>query len=372
MPVELEVIGFNDASRQFYPLGVWILGGTDYDQLCRTAFKDVKEHGCNSIWWAAYQPRDSSRILSLARKENLRVVMGGNIADDIRNTKLPTRSTAGELLTEDDVFAAIKKAVDRYRGVEELLGYNTYSEPDYLMASNLGLINRISGQLDPVHPSIITLNQAATLEHFVKESDLPLMVHDNYEEIDTLAVQTKQAAFVAKKFKIPFWMMLSSTTNGNKESDEEVLKLRTRTYIAMAAGAKGIFYWWYQSMTSPAWYGFVDTEFKPSRKWDSMKKLSSEIMTLSPVLLNSEIQDDAVSLKGQGMVTTLRDRSQNMYAAVVNTSISQSLNGELSLPAGFTDAENVLDKMTVPVINSKCKIMLPPGCGEFLKLRRTN
>jgi hypothetical protein len=103
---------------------------------------------------------------------------------------------------------------------------------------------------------------------------------------------------------------------------------RTMTYLAIAAGVKGIWY-----------YTFFDSgNYLPSGApalWTELKALVPEVKTLAPVLLNGVMTRALVDVSGDRFASYWTYQGR-LYVIVINTSTTSAKSFSLPMPAGMS------------------------------------
>ncbi len=141
-------------------------------------------------------------------------------------------------------------------------------------------------------------------------------------------------------------------------------ELRCATYLSLAGGAKGIFYFIYQYMPDYLW-GLVEADGTPRPQWQDACQLAGELEKLSPVLLSlSPAEEGPAAPEGTrlGWFTAPGGKPAMILA---NRDPGSALEAEIAVPGGFR-WRDALTGDTFSTRKGLVTVPLPPGHGRVL------
>ena len=298
----------------FFPIGLWFegapkLNGGPADPAGAKAyydrcFADMARHGFNCVAvpnspMALWEP-----MLKSAGEHGIRVVLEiGSLA------ALVSRP---EPATEAEVYAAAKPIVDLLSKYPALLRYQVRDEPSGEMIPNWVLVQRIMAALDPKRPTFSCFCGVDALAALTKAAPLSEAVFDIYPHSPATPPQTLGGflptldAFKRASGANPMWAVLGDFACGTSWRYPSPEELRAVTYLSLASGAKGAFYFIYQLM--PGYLdGLVKPDGTPTPMWEPTAALARELGTLAPVLMGLKADATPVEFAGEARVGRFRD-----------------------------------------------------------------
>ncbi len=149
----------------------------------------------------------------------------------------------------------------------------------------------------------------------------------------------------------------------------EPVELRHEVMAALAHGAKGIFYFLYQS---ESWvHGLRDADYRPTPLLEEAARVNAKVQQMGPTLLAIERADafrPAVSA-GEGFAYT--DAGGGRYVFVLNTDVFESVRVRVELAASWGDvagATDVYDGEAFEVAGGVLEVEVAPGDARLLRL----
>jgi hypothetical protein len=204
-------------------------------------------------------------------------------------------------------------AIRLYKDHPSIMSWKIIDEPD--ITSNTGTADevpeayRLLKAADPVHPIELTMAHDATLEYWSHFCDIV--------QIDRYPVPARpltdvydfsRNAMAAKKPWQNLTFVVQSGWVADLSNQPTVPQARSMVYLALIAGAKGIF--WY-SMREPSW-DLTTTPF-----WPKMKAINEEIQTLSQPIMLGEIVENIKS-DNMKVYFTARRHEGKLYIFLTN------------------------------------------------------
>jgi len=146
-------------------------------------------------------------------------------------------------------------------------------------------------------------------------------------------------------------------------------EMRLEVFSGLAHGAKGIFYFLYQS---ESWvHGLRDANYKKTPLLDEAMQINEKLRAMSETLLG--LERDQVNKVGvnQGEAFSFSSANNEHYIFVVNTDVESETLLEITLPTSWQNSktlEDVYNHEVFTITANIAKIRLEPGDGRLLKL----
>jgi hypothetical protein len=329
----------------FFPIGLWFEGAPSinggpadpagakayYDR----CFADISRHGFNCIAvpnspMALWEP-----MLKSAEEHGLKVVLEIGALAALVSRPDPA--------TEADVYAAAKPIVDMLSKYPALLRYQTRDEPGPEMIPNWVVLQRIMAALDPKRPTFSCFCGTEALAALTKTVPLSEAVFDIYPHRPGTPPQTLGSflptldAFTKASGANPMWAVLGDFAVGASWRYPSPEELRAVTYLSLAAGAKGAFYFIYQFM--PGYLdGLVKPDGAPTPMWEPTAALARELGTLAPVLMALKPDATAVEVQGEARVGHFRDANGKSVLIVASTKPAAAQTVTVKIEGKWKDA----------------------------------
>jgi hypothetical protein len=146
-------------------------------------------------------------------------------------------------------------------------------------------------------------------------------------------------------------------------------ELRLEVFLALEHGAKGIFYFLYQSED---WvHGLRDARYRPTPLLEEAEQINAKVAAMGPVLLSLQRVDDLSPVSTAGEAAAFTDPSGKRYVFVVNTDVFEEMPISVTLPDGWmgaTEAEDVYTIERVVVQDGVFEISVASGDGRLFVL----
>jgi hypothetical protein len=150
----------------------------------------------------------------------------------------------------------------------------------------------------------------------------------------------------------------------------EPVELRLEVFAALAHGAKGIFYFLYQS---EGWvHGLRDADYRPTALLDEARRINAKVQAMGAVLLAIERDDAHRPRASDGEAFAYTDPDGGRYVFALNTDVFEERPIEITLDAAWAGARgaiDVYDGEELAVANGVLTVTVQPGDGRLLRLR---
>lgn len=365
----------------FFPIGAWFEGysagnGAPRDlegatKYYEASFADLAAHGIDTVAIAnGVQPELWGMMLNEAQKYNIKVILEVSpLADMVASPKD---------LDERDVYKAAKEITDKLRGYPALLRYQIRDEPQTWQIPNWLIVKRVLEDLDPSHPAFSCFNDVSVMDKMYAQTTINDITRDYYplcfDQPDSKTLREYAAAMdnsVNHSKGRPFWMVLQTFGSDDKvkyplryPTGEEV---RLMTYLALTRGAKGIFFFIYQS--EQGWKGLSDMQHRPTPIFAEVQKLSAELKKLSPTMLSLSPTKSFAKGDDETEVRTFKDNSGSRYVILANYDTKSARTVALTIDRStpVSSLTNVLTGERISVFNGSASVELKPGDGVVFK-----
>jgi len=149
----------------------------------------------------------------------------------------------------------------------------------------------------------------------------------------------------------------------------EPVELRHEVMAALAHGAKGIFYFLYQS---ESWvHGLRDANYQPTPLLEEATRVNAKVQKMGPTLLmitrNDAFRPEVSSGEGFGYT----DAEGGRYVFVLNTDVLNAVDVTVTLPAAWSDAATVADVASdesFTIRSGSLTVNVAPGDARLLEL----
>lgn len=163
----------------------------------------------------------------------------------------------------------------------------------------------------------------------------PMLQYDNV---------AKEACVAAARYDVPVWAVLQVHSITGIHRFPTPAEIRCMTYLALANGCKGIWWFLYQTeywnkANNEFMRGLVDQNFKGDDRLEEISKLTSETRKISPTLLGLNIASD-VELKADTAAHVLKDSAGRLYVFAVNTNTVSQRKVTLRLDQAATGSRS--------------------------------
>ncbi len=361
-------------SKPFFPIGVWFEGAPSYaghpadpagaKAYYDRAFSDLKAHGFNcaavpncpeSLW---------ETLLQSAQEHDFGIIL--------EVAPLVALVSRREELTEAEVYTAVKSVVDRIGKYRSLLRYQVRDEPPLDAIPNWVLVQRILAAVDPSRPAFSCFCWYESLGRLTQETTVSEVVFDIYPHrqgnpppsmgsfVPTLA------AFKAASRGNRMWAVLqafgiSHAPNSWRYPTPE--ELRAQTYLSLAAGCQGVFYFIYSHM--PGYLdGMVAADGTPTAMYEPTWRLAQEVGKLAPLLQDLRPAGEGPAVEGEALAGSFRTPAGGLVVIVASTQPGRDVTARVTVPDGnYRDA---LSGEAFRAWGGKMRVPLSPGHGRVL------
>lgn len=149
----------------------------------------------------------------------------------------------------------------------------------------------------------------------------------------------------------------------------EPAELRHEVMAALTHGAKGIFYFLYQS---ESWvHGLRDAEYQPTSLLEEAVRINEKVQAMGDTLLKIDRNDAFRPEVSQGEGFGYTDPDGARYVFVLNTDVTREVAIEVSLPAAWSGASSAVDAAdgeTISINGGTFSALVAPGDGRLFKL----
>ncbi len=150
----------------------------------------------------------------------------------------------------------------------------------------------------------------------------------------------------------------------------EPAELRHEVMAALAHGAKGIFYFLYQS---ESWvHGLRDADYQPTPQLEEAIRINAKVQKMGPTLLKIHRDDAHAPEVDQGEGFAYTDPDGGRYLFLLNTDVTQALTLHARLPADWQSArsaEDVAGDGTLSISAGVLAAEVAPGDARLFLLR---
>jgi hypothetical protein len=361
-------------ATDFFPIGAWYFWEDDASYIhthvddpavakayYESTLKQLGEHGINLIM-ADWTPHDHRQMmLDAAQRNSVKAILHlDEVNDFVANNKIENGY---------QLFDVAEKAIRPYKNHPALAAYYIIDEPWNTpdQTERIAFAKKVLEAMDPKHPGLSCLLNA--YEETLKRVDYQALVVDIYPigrdwKGGDLSAFAKEAERGRKNAGTrPLWVILQAFGTRGGWQVPNPTEVEAQVWLSLAAGAKGIMYFMYQSTTSKQgeWIdGWVDMDMKPKGdrleaigKINAMvKQLSPDLLKLQPGAFQMPILPDSVYANG------FKDAAGGRYIIVANKSTTTA--------ASIPWTGEAVDMLSGEKLSTT--VELAPGKGRVLKL----
>ncbi len=367
-----QAIQYN--AKPFFPIGVWFEGdpnwaGSPSDPAGARAyydrsFADIAAHGFNTVVVPNCPEELWETLLQSAKDNGIKVVL----------EIVPIRELIMNTASTDAQFSAEAKRVYQKIGkYSSLLRYQTRDEPWTELVPNWVKAQRALHAVDPTRPAFSCFCNPGPLESLLQITTLGEAVFDIYplgpnapsqtlgNFVATLDSYTQVASGVTR------WPVLQSFYKAGSWRYPTPEELRAMTYLSLASGAKGMFYFIYQSLPQHPENlgGLVDANGDPLPLYATATALAKELKSVSGLMLSLKPATCTPKVTGDAKVSAFTGKSDRQVLIVASTRPDAAMTAVLGLDCDgdWTDA---ISGETFTTIGKSLTIPLAPGAGRVL------
>jgi len=417
----INCLNAQNHDKDFFPIGVWSVRGDfrpvddflfNVDKAAtfhHTSFKNLKEQGFNAAF-LSYDPIGPTidTILDIAEINQIKVI------PPMINLHSFIRKNENQNVTDEEIQKSIlKDSLNRIKNSSQILGYYIYDEPlpgwiDFdLLRRSKNILKSMT--IDAPHPILSTWNSEEHMDYIDSFLDLDILMMDSYpfEDGDAIGdisdfmpsyftsmpdppsysdyINTVRENHCNTKNR-PLWVVLQAfgdlnePENGGYWRQVYPKEIRLEVYLAVMQGAKGIWYFLYES-EYPYLLGMLDVSGQPTQRLIEVIKINKEINAISSVLLNLKVEpDQSVVSIDFGEVKLHIDTSsinRDKYLICVNTNVFSESHPTISIDYNYVEGNklasiiDVLTGETIPFNQIENKIIFSPiieaGSGRLIK-----
>jgi len=249
-------------------------------------------------------------------------------------------------------------------------------EPGPALVSNWLLVQRILAAVDPTRPAFSCFNSRDSLVEVVDSTKLSEAVFDIYP-IGAGARAQSLGGFVAALDAFTdaaerniLWPVLQAFAKPSAWRYPTPEELRAMTYLSLAAGARGVFYFLYQTMPNhpEKLEGLIDPQGAPTPMYDAASTLAKDIRQLSPLLMSLKPAASRSAPQGDLRVGNFIDAAGRPVLIVASTRPDAPVTARFKVDSDSAWRDEVTGESLTPR-DSVLEVSLVPGGGRVLVRR---
>lgn len=345
-----------------FPLGLWYEGGVGAfrDDLIPADpaqaapiylkhFKDMAAHGINCAVVPNTPPEHHKAILDAARAADVKLIIevnreGGDLGTMIRGGKPVSEAAINATLTRDLRPVMDHPALWRVQLLDEPPPgtFSRYAE----VAKGL---KTYAHRLKP----FTCLIKADAFDEFLTATGSDVAAFDDYPigaatPLGDIAAMREfegtatKAGLACAKTGAASWAVIQVHTITSIHRFPTPGEIRCMSYLALATGNKGLFWFLYQTeywnkAKGEMMSGLIDTDGDGDARWDEIGRLTKEIRALEPTLLKLRPVDEAPVQQPKASTHKLKDAKGHTFLFTVNVDTVSAQTIETSCkqtPAG--------------------------------------
>ncbi len=324
--------------RPFFPIGIYSVNPP-------FAFTEIKEAGFNTVHTYDSHLDYLKTYINHAEKVGVKVLVypGGRLERDEFDIK------------------TVELAVIDLMNSSAVLAWYLSDEPDGgegVLPKRVKDVKDLVHQLDPSHPTAVVIYNPLKVKDYAETSDIimvdPYPIHNQYPLIKVAeAIDVAKNAVDGKK---PIWAVLQAFGYQNDrykgwgEREPTYHEMKAMTYLAIARGAKGIFYYTYHGSQY-----FIE---ESPRHWRELKAIVGELRLIYPLLILPEILDFEldITVSGSGkspFFWTVRKVSEESFFLKAGTYLIIVNSANYPVTTTFTLKDNLSADIKVIFENRK-------------------
>ncbi len=413
-----------DYDPQFFPIGVWSVKGdfrTVDDFLFdvntagtyhHTSFQNLHNGGFNAVF-LSYDPIGYTldTILDIAELYDVKVIASMQHLHEV------IEQSGSQAVTDAEITQAIlNDSIERLKRSPVVLGYFLYDEPipSWIDMNTLQRAKNLLAQItsDAPHPILSTWHDEALMDELDSylQPDVVMMVSYPFEDGDSIGdVSDYMPSYFSSmpdpppysdyintvrerhcdSINRPMWVVLQAfgdvetPENGGYWRQVYPKELRLEVYLAVMQGAKGIWYFLYES-EYPYLLGLLDESGQPTVRLIEVEDINEELNVLAGTLLKLRVfQDQSAVQSNRGEVKMhydSTDTSHPKYVIAVNTDVNASQAIQITVnknAIGYPvqGVENVYDHQAINYTETTDSIsfttVVEAGGGAVIRLSDT-
>jgi len=330
-----------------FPIGVWYDGrveGINTAEGCsgvpndkanaakyyQTTFADIKAHGFDTAFVTNTPPDYRITMMDGAESANLQIILELEELDSPAIGKELALQAVGPMIPEKELYNKLRPIVNPMRGHTPLLAFQYQDVTAPAQFNIWRAANRIVAAIDPETPGVPVVaspEEAATAAELgaqaVAVRVTPLKAGMNpgdYVLTEYTAALEQVKAAVKDR---PYWLVLQAFEQAGQYRWPSAAELRVLTYLGLAREAKGVFFYLYNSKTTPERFnGLADPALKATPLFDEAAKLAGELKKMRDVLLSLKPADMRLQWdQGTVDVRMMADANGVRHAIICNTDV---------------------------------------------------
>jgi hypothetical protein len=360
-------------NQTFFPIGVWFEGApsmsgcpTDpasakkfYDR----CFADLTAHGFNAVAVPNCPESLWETLLQSAQEHNIKVCLEvGPLVALVSQPEPPT---------ETEAAAAVKRVVDKIGKYESLLRYQVRDEPPMEMVGNWLLVQRVLAAVDPRRPAFSCFCHHDSLNRIAASTTMAETVFDIYPLREKTPLQSLDGflpsldTFKAASKGNAMWAVLQAFAITHEPGSwryPTAEELRAMTYLSLAAGVKGVFYFIYSHM--PGYLdGMVSADGKAQPMYAPTSALAQELQKLAPLLLSLKPAKPPAKVEGDVRVGSFKGAAGRAVLIVASARPDSEITARITVAGEWQDA---LTSERFKSESGTLSVRLAPGGGRVL------
>ena len=366
----------NYANKPFFPVGVWFEGNPAWagypgdpvgaKRYYDRGFADLAAHGFDTVAVPNCPESLWETLLKSAQSRGIKVVLEVG----------PLAALVSEKpITEAEVYAAAKSVYAKIGNYASLIRYQIRDEPTPALVANWLLVQRILGAVDPSRPAFSCFCSSESLVSVADSATLSEAVFDIYPLGVGAPRQTLGGfpaaldAFKDAAGRNTLWAVLQAFAKPGARRYPTPEELRSMTYLSLAAGVKGVFYFIYQSMPKhlEKLEGLTDPQEAPTAMYGPASDLAKELRRLAPLLLSLKPNGPAV-VQGDFRVGSFKDGSGHPVLIVASARPDVAVNVQVAVDSDAPWKDALTGESFTPQ-NKVLSLALSPGSGRALTLK---
>lgn len=257
----------SQAQNSFFPVGIFSVNPP-------SEFKEVKKAGFNTVHTYEFEAKYLKHYIAIAKKLGLKVLI------------FPSFRIKGK---EDAKFSILKKFISQYKDDDTILAWYLAEEPVYNKIDSYIIrnLNNFIKKNDSKHPTVVFLSQPKYALKYAKCSDIIMTGVYPIGKQDILWVA--KYVELARRSARPVWALIQAFGYQNEryrawgwEREPNYEEMRMMSYLAIAHGAEGIFFYTYHGSQ-------YNIKFSPDH-WKNLVKVVKELNTDLPFFLGKKLK----------------------------------------------------------------------------------
>jgi len=329
---EADLMALEPAYPGFFPIGAWSMSfsrketGTDLkgalDRL-RADLRLAKSLGLNTATSHGLYGHDGKPYFAMVAKElGMHAICYNHELTNIYRSRKP--------IDADEVRKIVSEGARRLKGCPNLFEYWVlYDCPEqHFTPAMWRTLAQACTDVDALRLPQFVHWSAHRAAPYWKARPLPSMHSYAYpfngKASPDQSIQSQIAhfeSFVALAPNASYFPWLQAFGDGDKFRRPTATELRCISSLALAHGAKGLFYGGWRSHKD--YDAIIDMEGEPTELGPEVKRVSQIIDRIGPVLLRLRLGPGLATAEGKALATTLVSKADHQYAFVVSLDLEK-------------------------------------------------